>query len=220
VTLGIQPTEPATGFGYIQRGEQVQTIHGQPVYRVRRFVEKPQAATAQQYVQSGDYYWNSGIFIWKVSTILQEIRTLLPELHAQLMQIDAALGGPAADRTLKQTWAQIQPVTIDVGIMERSAQVRMLPLDVGWDDVGSWAALADILPHTADGNVVVRADHVGIDTTGSLIYGRGKMIATLGLRDMVVVETEDVILVCPRERAQDVRLLVDLLKTQGKTQYL
>jgi mannose-1-phosphate guanylyltransferase len=171
-------------------------------------------------VESGEYYWNSGIFIWKVSAILAEIRSLLPDLYRELMAIDGALGTPAASETLERVWRTICPVTIDVGILERAPRVWVLPLDVGWSDVGSWAALADILPADEQGNVILRAEHVGLDTTDSLIYSAGRLVATVGLHNMIVVDAGDVILVCPRDRAQEVRVLVDRLKQQHKTQYL
>jgi len=220
VTLGIQPTEPSTGFGYIHRGEQVGTVGDLPVFRVQRFVEKPSLPTAKEYVKSGEYYWNSGIFVWKAATILAEMKVLLPDLHDRLMQIEAAMGTPQEWEVLEEAWEAIRPVSIDVGVMERAQQVLVLPLDVGWSDVGDWATLADILPHDEDGNVVARADHVGLDTTGSLIYGSGRLIATLGLEDMIVVDTGDVVLVCPRDRTQDIRHLVERLKQQAKEEYL
>lgn len=220
VTLGIQPTYPATGFGYIHRGEQVATSNGLPVFRVRRFVEKPPLPKAREYLESGEYYWNSGIFIWKAATILDEMRVHLPELHAQLMRIGQALDDARAPEVLEEVWEQVRPVSIDVGVMERAGRVLVLPLDVGWSDVGDWAALADLFPQDEDGNVVVRAEHVGVDTTGCLVYGSGRLVATLGLKDLVIVDTGDVVLVCPKDRTQDVRLLVDRLRARGDDRYL
>lgn len=221
VTLGIQPTYPATGFGYIHRGEQVATLRGLPVFRVRRFVEKPPLPQAQAYLESGEYYWNSGIFIWRAATILEQIRLLLPDLHRQLVQIAAVLDSPRASEVLDEVWREVRPVSIDVGVMERARRVLVLPLDVGWSDVGDWAALADLLPRDEQGNVAVRTQHVGLDTTGTLIYGSGtRLVATLGLKDLVIVDTGDVLLICPKDRTQDVRLLVDRLREQGKEEYL
>ncbi|MBC7225493.1 MAG: mannose-1-phosphate guanyltransferase, partial [Anaerolineae bacterium] len=220
VTLGIQPTYPATGFGYIHRGEQVATSNGLPVFRVRRFVEKPPLPKAREYLESGEYYWNSGIFIWKAATILDEMRVHLPELHAQLMRIGQALDDARAPQVLEEVWEQVRPVSIDVGVMERAGRVLVLPLDVGWSDVGDWAALAALFPQDEDGNVVVRAEHVGVDTTGCLVYGSGRLVATLGLKDLVIVDTGDVVLVCPKDRTQDVRLLVDRLRARGDDRYL
>lgn len=220
VTLGIQPTYPATGFGYIHRGEQVATSNGLPVFRVRRFVEKPPLPKAREYLESGEYYWNSGIFIWKAATILEEMKAHLPELHGQLMRIDQALEDARAPQVLEEVWEQVRPISIDVGVMERAARVLVLPLDVGWSDVGDWAALADLFPQDEDGNVVVRTKHVGVDTTGCLVYGSGRLVATLGLKDLVIVDTGDVVLVCLKDRTQDVRLLVDRLRARGEDRYL
>ncbi len=221
VTLGIQPTHPATGFGYIHRGEQVATSRGLPVFRVRRFVEKPPLPQAQAYLESGEYYWNSGIFIWKAATILDQMKALLPDLHRQLMRIAAALDGPQASEVLEEVWREVCPVSIDVGVMERATQVLVLPLDVGWSDVGDWAALADLLPKDEQGNVVVRTPHVGLDTTGTLIYGSGeRLVATVGVKDLVIVDTGDVLLICPKDRTQDVRFLVERLRERGQEEYL
>ncbi|MGQ9584173.1 MAG: mannose-1-phosphate guanylyltransferase [Anaerolineae bacterium] len=220
VTLGIQPTSPNTGFGYIHRGEQVSSVGGLPVFRVKRFVEKPSLPKAEAYVASGEYYWNSGIFVWKVSTVLAEMEALLPDLYRQLVKVDEAAGTPRARQVLEEVWKSVRPVSIDVGVMERATRVCVLPLDVGWSDVGDWATLADLLPQDREGNAVVRAEHVGLDTHNTLVYGSGRLVATLGLESMVVVDTGDVVLVCPRERSQDVRHLVEKLKGQGKEQYL
>jgi mannose-1-phosphate guanylyltransferase len=220
VTLGIQPTGPSTAYGYIHRGEQVATEQSFPIFRVQRFVEKPPAATASEYVQSGEYYWNSGIFIWQVSTILGDMQLLLPDLHSKLTKIDADLTGPTAHATLLEHWSTIEPTTIDVGIMERADDVAVLPLDVGWNDVGSWSALAEILPRDEEDNVVIRADHLGLDTKNTVVYSSRRLIATIGLEDMIIVDTDDALLVCPQDRAQDVRKLVDRLKEQGKDRYL
>jgi mannose-1-phosphate guanylyltransferase len=220
VTLGIQPTGPSTAYGYIQRGAQVAVEQSFPIFRVRRFVEKPPADTAAEYVESGEYYWNSGIFIWQISTILEEMQRLLPDLHGQLTKIESDLTGPTAHDTLLEHWAHIEPATIDVGIMEEAENVAVLPLDVGWNDVGSWTALAEILPRDEEDNVVIRADHLGLDTKNTVVYSSRRLIATIGLEDMIIVDTDDVLLICPQDRAQDVRKLVDRLKEQGKNRYL
>ena len=128
------------------------------------------------------------------------------------MKIDADLAGPTARATLLEHWVPIEPTTIDVGIMERADDVAVLPLDVGWNDVGSWTALAEILPRDEEDNVVIRADHLGLDTKNTVVYSSRRLIATIGLEDMIIVDTDDALLVCPQDRAQDVRKLVDRLK--------
>jgi mannose-1-phosphate guanylyltransferase len=218
VTLGIQPNRPATGYGYIQRGERLAQVSGHDVYRVEKFTEKPDLTTAQAFIESGRYYWNSGMFIWKVSTILQEFKKLMPQLYAQLMEIDVALGTAEEQAVLERVWPQVENETIDYGIMERAEDVAVIPVGIGWSDVGSWATLLELLPADGDGNVVV-GQHIGLDTRGCLIHSSDRLVATIGLADMVVVDTEDALLVCPRERAQEVRDLVEKLKESGKKEY-
>jgi len=219
VTLGIKPNQPETGYGYIHRGELMETLVAQSVYRVAQFLEKPDEATATQFVQSGEYYWNSGIFAWKISTLWGEYKCYLPALCKQLEKISRALGTPRANATKTRVWSSVKSETIDVGIMEKSKRVAVLPIDVGWSDVGSWATLLDLLPGNRANNVVV-GDHVGVDTASSLLYSPNRLIATVGLSDMIVVDTEDAILVCPKSRAQEVKHLVEALKQNNKHKYL
>ncbi len=219
VTLGIQPSRPATGYGYIERAEKLAQVSGLDVYQVEQFTEKPDLPTAQAFVESGRYYWNSGMFIWKVSAILREFEKLMPRFYAQLMEIDAALGTAEERAVLERVWPQVENETIDYGIMERAEGVAVLPVDIGWSDVGSWATLFELLPADVEGNVVV-GQHVGLDTRACLIHGSRRLIATIGLEDMIVVDTEDALLVCPKGRAQEVRDLVRKLKESGREEYL
>jgi mannose-1-phosphate guanylyltransferase len=219
VTLGIQPNRPETGYGYIQRGELITRIGTQAVYRVARFLEKPNEATAREFVASGEHYWNSGIFAWKISTLWEEYARYQPELFAQLQTIGNALGTRRAKTTLARVWHTIKNETIDVGIMEKSQRVVTLPIDVGWSDVGSWATLLDLLPGDGNHNVV-QGEHVGVDTTASLIHSSHRLIATIGLKDMIIVDTEDALLVCPKDRAQEVKRIVEWLSENRKQKYL
>lgn len=219
VTLGIQPRNPETGYGYIHRGELIERLGEQPVYRVAEFVEKPDEETATRYVQSGEYYWNSGIFTWQIPTLWKEYVKFQPALSKQLDKIGRALGTPRAHSTLTRVWSSVPTETIDVGIMEKSQRAAVLPIDVGWSDVGSWATLLDLLPADLKTNVVV-GDHVGVDTQSSLLYSPNRLIATVGLSDMIVVDTDDAILVCPKSRAQEVKHLVEALKQNNKNKYL
>ncbi len=224
VTLGIQPDRPATGYGYIHRSEKLAEISGFDVYRVEEFTEKPDLATAQAFLESGRYYWNSGMFIWKVSTIMREFERLMPQLYAQLMEIDAALGTAEERAVLERVWPQVENETIDYGVMERAEDVAVIPVDIGWSDVGDWTALSEILPADSEGNVIARSSavgqHVGLDTKGCLIHASRRLVATIGLEDMIVVDTDDALLVCPKERAQEVRDLVRKLKESGREEYL
>lgn len=221
VTLGIKPTYAETGYGYIERGPLVHRVGGQPVYRVARFIEKPPAEQAASFVQGHHHYWNSGLFVWRLETIWAAFRRWLPELYGQLMAIAAAWGTAEQERVLAETWSQVQPISIDVGIMERAEDVVVVPAEMGWSDVGSWASLADIMAANEAGNVVLGgSEHLGLDTRNSLIYAPGRTVATIGVKDLIVVDAGDVLLICPKDRAQDVRQIVEELKRTGRTDLL
>ncbi len=218
VTLGIQPTEPQTGYGYIQRRAPLGQFNGFAAYEVERFVEKPQRATAEAYVQSGQYSWNAGIFVWRVDTIMAAFAEHLPQLHEELGAIERA-GGPSNPAAFGAVWDGIENITIDYGIMERARRIAVIPVDIGWSDVGDWDSLAELAAE--DQGQLVQGQHVGIDTANTLIYGNSdRLIATIGLDNFLVVDTGDALLVAPRDRAQDVKRIVDELKRQGRTDLL
>jgi mannose-1-phosphate guanylyltransferase len=219
VTLGIVPTHPATGYGYIRRGDGLGQVEGHHVYRVECFTEKPDWETAQSFVQSGRYFWNSGIFVWQVSVILSEIRRLMPNLYAQLMEIEPALDTPRQTEVLERVWRDVRPVPVDIGIMERAEDVVVVPADIGWSDVGCWTSVADLSQADAHGNVA-QGEHVVLDCRDTLVYSSGRLVAALGLEGMVVVETQDAVLVCPKDRAQDVKQIVEQLKREAREKYL
>jgi mannose-1-phosphate guanylyltransferase len=219
VTLGIKPGYPEKGYGYIQQSEALMKVEGHDVYRVKKFTEKPDRATAEEFVQSGEYYWNSGIFIWKVSAILGEIQRLMPDLYAQLQEIETALGTEDERAVLEWVWKTVKYETVDFGIMEKAKDVAVVPADIGWSDIGSWAALFNLLPVDERNNVVI-GKHMGVDTTDSLIYSPRRLIATVGVKDLVIVDTDDAVLICPRDRAQEVRALVDQLRENRQHEYL
>ena len=219
VTLGIRPTYPETGYGYVQRGEPLRAVDGIEAYRVARFAEKPDGATAEQFLRTGEYAWNSGMFIWQVERILGEMEQHMPELYAGLIEIERSLGTPEADRILAQVWPNLPNKTIDYGIMEKAKRVAVLPVEIGWNDVGSWAAVYDVLPHDEHDNAVV-GRHLTTGTRGSLVYAPKRLVATFGLEDMIVVDTEDVILIGPRSQSQDVKQLVAMFQAQEKAEAL
>lgn len=219
VTLGITPAYPETGYGYVERGPELVTLDGMTVYRVLRFTEKPNHETAARFVESGHFSWNSGMFIWRADSILDEIARQMPELSAQLAVIAASLGRPDEQAAFAQVWMQIRSETIDFGVMEGALDTVVLPVDIGWNDVGSWAALADELPANEQGNVV-QGPHILFDTHDSFIFSEHRLIATIGLRHMIVVDTADALLICPRERAQEVKKITELLIERGMTAYL
>jgi mannose-1-phosphate guanylyltransferase len=216
VTIGIQPSFASTGYGYIEY--DMNSGQGS-VYEVSRFVEKPDRERAEAYLRSGNYLWNSGMFVWKVSTIISQFERFLPRIYKQMQRYAAAMGTEAEAAALKEAYEEIQPISIDYGILERSNEVLVLPGDFGWNDVGSWDALASVFPPDPNGNVV-KADYLGLDTKGCVIYGQDEFVATIGLRDMIVVHTSDALLVCPKDRAHDVKEIVAALRKKGRDELL
>ena len=211
VTLGIQPKSPSIGFGYIHHGPLIGNVNSFPVFEVERFIEKPDLAAAKQMVESGDYSWNSGMFIWQANRILQEFESQMPDFYSQLMEIDTALDSPEYSSVLGRIWPRIVKTTIDYGIMEGAHKVVVIPVDLGWTDIGSWGSLFGILSSDTDNNVFI-GQHLNIDSKGTLVYGGKRLVAVMGVKDLVIVDTDDVLMVCSRDREQDVKSLVELLK--------
>jgi mannose-1-phosphate guanylyltransferase len=226
VTLGISPTGPDTGYGYIHRGELRGEYGGREAFHVLAFKEKPEAKQAQEYVTDGNYAWNSGMFISTTQKLLEEFENQMPELYAGLQEIKRAFNTDNHQDVLKRVWDRLESETIDYGVMEGASSVSVLPADdLGWCDVGGWARLFEVLDPDAQGNIFHAIDNLVVDTKGTLIYqerepGSNRLITTLGLEDLVIVDTVDVILVCDREQAERVKHLVKLLEEQGKGQYL
>lgn len=223
VTLGISPTYAATGYGYIERGDERGSYEGHRAYRVLSFKEKPSAEVARAYVLDGRHYWNSGMFVWRADRLREEIARQLPELEAGLLSIAEQVGRGAGPEELAALWTALPSQTIDYGVMEHARQVSVIPADdLGWCDIGSWDRLFEILPHDAAGNVVLGAgDPLMIDTHDSLVFGQeaGRLVVTLGVEGLLVIEAGDVLLVCPKSRAEDVRGIVERLASGGRVEY-
>ncbi len=223
VTLGITPTYPATGYGYIQRGEHLGTYQGLDAYRVQQFTEKPALSEAINMLSSGEYAWNSGMFIWCVERIMEEFSRHMPQLAAQLEEIAAVWGTADQEPTLQKVWPEILPETVDFGIMEKADRVAVIPAeDLAWRDVGSWDALFELLASKETGNVIRGAEHIGFDTSGTLIdtTENPRTVVTIGIEDMVVVDVGDILLICKKKQAQRVREVVKELKKRGRTEFL
>ena len=217
VTLGIQPTYPATGYGYIRNGDPIGSYRGVDVFDVLEFLEKPDQTTAQSLVADGNNSWNSGMFFWSVEQILGEFARQMQDLYSSLMRIQADMDSDRAEQTIQSVWSSVEPETIDYGIMENAEKVAVIPaLDLGWSDVGSWDSLFGLLGKNESGNIIKGITHLGIDTESSLIFGdnRDRLVATIGLENVVIVDTDDVLLVCNKDRAQEVRDIVRTLKEQ------
>lgn len=219
MTLGVQPTYAATGYGYIKVGEPLPTPAAPDAHQVVQFTEKPGADVAAEMLASGQYLWNCGIFVWKAATIAQEIRQHLPALWQGIQAYIAMVQAGASSEALHHQYAQLPSVSIDNGVLEHSARVGVLPVTWAWSDMGSWRALADLHPADHAGNVVI-GQHLGRDATGLVIYSPDKLVATIGLSNLIVVHTDDVLLICDKERDQEIRDLVAMLQQRGQIEYL
>jgi mannose-1-phosphate guanylyltransferase len=222
VTLGIHPASPSTGYGYIQQGAAFgsgRAMGDFPVFHLQRFTEKPDLETARRMLESGEYSWNSGMFIWEVERIMGEFQRQMPEFYAQLAQVEAVLGTPDYEAEIGRIWPQVGKQTIDYGVMEGARDAAVIPVDIGWSDVGSWASLLDLLTPDSHGNTV-RGTHAGIDTDNTLVFGDTRLIATIGIKDMVIVDTPDALLICPKDREQEVREMVRKLEKEGFKNWL
>jgi len=224
VTLGITPNHPSTAYGYIQQGPPLPAEYRYPAYTVSSFREKPDDATAQSFIRSGGYSWNSGMFVWRAATILAETRRQMPELARALEIIAAAWGSEQQDQVLKDRWQELAAETIDYGVMEKAQRVAVLPAGgLGWSDVGSWQSLFEVLLPDMSGNIAAHdAQHLAHETNNTLVYGvnRDRLIVTIGVDDMVVVDAEDILLVCKADQSQQVRDVVEHLRIHRQEKYL
>jgi mannose-1-phosphate guanylyltransferase len=214
VTMGVRPTSPHTGMGYIQVGAPIGTFSGRIAHRAQRFVEKPDRDTAERYIQEG-YVWNPGMFVWRVPVVLREFERHLPQMHAGLNAYSEKCSALAGPESLREAYASLPVETIDYGIMERAERVATIPVSFGWSDVGGWSELFQIAPKDAAGNVV-RGEHVGIDTRDVLVHGAGRPVFTIGVHDLVIVDLPDALLVCDRARSEQVKALVEQLQRDGR----
>lgn len=222
VTLGITPTTPSTAYGYIQQGAPLDQKFNYPAYTVKRFTEKPDEKTAQQLIRTGDHSWNSGMFVWKTEQILAEFSRQMPALDAVLKRI-AEADGPQRESVIKSLWPSLRVETIDYGVMENAKNVAVLPASgLGWSDVGSWDSLFEVLLPDMTGNIAINGQHLALETHNTLIYGEGteRLIVTIGIDDVVVVDTGDVLLICKSDQSQQVREVVAHLKKHRQERYL
>lgn len=219
VTIGINPTYPATGYGYIQVNSRVEEVNNLAVFKVKTFAEKPDLPTARRFLESGDFFWNSGMFIWRVKAILKEIEESLPELYDSLMEIEKYLGTKSQNEVIRKVYCQIKSISIDYGVMEQSQNVYVLKGEFNWNDVGSWEEVFKVLPHDEDNNVVI-GNHFTKDTKGCLIDSTSRFIATLGIENLIIVDAGDALLICRRDMAQNVKELVEAMKRKNLDQFL
>jgi mannose-1-phosphate guanylyltransferase len=219
VTFGIRPAYPATGYGYIERGDELAVRQGVPYNRVKSFREKPSLDVAESFLAAGHYFWNAGIFVWRAATILDLLRANQPKIANAVERIADVWDTPAREETLAHEYNKLDKISIDYAVMEKAPQVLMVEAPFNWDDVGSWLALERRLPQDAYDNTVL-ANHLGIDTKSCIIVGdRDKLIATLGVEDLIIIQDGDAILVCRRRDEGRIKLLVDQLKQRGLEKY-
>ncbi len=218
VTLGIQPTYPETGYGYICH-EKEPAYPEAHAYPVERFVEKPDRETAERYLASGHYLWNSGMFIWKVSTIQAKMAQYMPEAAKGLKSIQDAIGTPEQEAVLDREFRNLPSESVDYGIMEKANHIYTIPGDFGWDDVGSWLAVERIRPADSQGNVL-EGNVVAVNTSRSTIQGGKKLIAAVGLENLIVVDTEDAILICSKNHAGEIKKVLEELRNRDCLEYL
>ena len=217
VVLGIPPTRPDTGFGYIERIGEALHAKEFPAFVVKRFTEKPAPDLAQQYVASGNYHWNAGMFFWRVSTFLDNLKKFLPKTHAALEHLGASIGTRGYERILRRVYPALENISVDYAILEPAtrqegpAQVFVIPAEIGWSDIGSWAAVYELLAKQPGENVLAGPGHT-LDASGNFLYSPEKFVAAIGVRDLVVVETSDALLIVPHDRAQDVGKVVKWLE--------
>jgi mannose-1-phosphate guanylyltransferase len=227
VVLGVPPTRPETGYGYIERGGVVARPRGVAAYSVRRFTEKPALQLARRYAASGKYFWNAGMFFWRVSTFLDNLKRYLPATHAAILTLGQTIGTPRYASALRRIYPRLESISVDYAVMEpatrsRSGQassVSVIPAKVGWSDIGSWAAVYELLAAKPNANVSAGAAFT-LDASGNYIWSPKKFVAAIGVRDLVLVDTPDALLLCSRERSQDVGKIVKWLEEKGRKNLL
>lgn len=207
VTMGITPTRPESGYGYIEKGEAI----GDGTYRVKRFTEKPNVDVAKSFLEKGNYLWNSGMFVWRADRLLREIKKYLPDLYKSLMKIYEAIGTPDEERIINEEYSNIDGISIDFGVMQRTHRAVVLDTDFVWDDIGSFTSLERFLNKDENSNVISSGETSLLDVQGTTILGDKRLVAAIGLKDMLIVDTEDVVLVCPKDRCQEIKDMVKKL---------
>jgi len=220
VTLGIMPTYPSTGFGYIERGAKMDVRHGLDVFHARRFTEKPKQDVAEAYLADGRHSWNSGMFIMKCRVGLHEFERQQPEFAAALARLAPTIGSPAYDDALRAAWEIAPKKSIDYAIMEGAERLAVIPVDIDWSDIGSWASLLDILPKDERGNAFYGDGVLAIETSNTLVRTSDRFIAVMGLKDVVVVDTPDALLVCSLDRVADLKQIVERLRLERRDDLL
>jgi len=219
ITLGIVPASAETGYGYIEAGDQVGTVQEHKFHKVTSFHEKPDVERAKDYLDKGNFFWNSGIFVWQAEAILAEMKNYLPGLYKDLHRLKPFLDTDRLYQEINHIYPDLESISIDYGVMEKADSVLMIPADFGWNDLGSWAAMAQIWPKD-DQNNARQGEIMAMESRGNVVFCQEKLCVLLGVDDLIVVDTEDALLVCPVNRAQDIGKILDVMKQRGMEQYL
>jgi len=219
ITFGVNPTSAETGYGYIEKGDLLEKRDEIEFIKVKRFVEKPDFTTAQDYVDSGNFFWNSGMFMWKTSTIIDKFKLYIPDIYNRLIKIKEVVGTENFSEVLEKEFPEMDKISIDYAVMENEPNTIVIPLNISWSDIGSWTSLKDAL--IADHkDHFVRGEHIDFGSRNLLVYGSNKLITTIGIKDLIIIDTEDAILICDQDKSQLVSDIVKRLEEKGKIRSL
>jgi mannose-1-phosphate guanylyltransferase len=219
ITIGIVPTRPDTGFGYIQFDNNINKSYESGIFKVKKFTEKPNLEIAEQFLKSGDFLWNSGMFIMRIDVLLEQYKKHLPDLYNALKSLSGKFSNSNFENELEETYKKINSVSIDYGIMEKATDVLVIKGDFGWNDLGSWNAVYLLSAKDENGNATV-GEHICINSNNSYIYSPNKLVATIGIDDLIIINSDDALLICKREKSQEVKDVVDILKSKHKDELL
>ncbi len=220
VTMGIRPTRPETAYGYIETGKRIDGSWSIPTYKIKRFTEKPNREKAQEFIDKGTYLWNSGMFIWKATVLLKQYKKFLTDMYQCLKRMSDHLGTPEEARIVEEEYDKIDGISIDYGILEKTWDVYVMECSFYWDDIGNWTALERYMTTDENGNSV-KGRYTVLDTHNCILYGDKRLVAALGVEDLIIVETDDVVLVCKKDRDQDIKLLIkELQKDNENNRYV
>ncbi len=218
IPIGIRATRADVGYGYIECGEVIDTFQGKNLWQVNRFTEKPDLQEAKQFVSQANYLWNANMFVWKVGTILKLYEQHLPTMYAQLQEIAAAIETPQQQETIDRVYPTMEHVAIDYAIIEKAECIAAMAADIGWSDIGDWTRLKDELSEMEQDNIVIHAEHLPLKTTNTLVYAEraGKLVATIGVDNLIIVDTEDALLIADKYHSAEVKDVVKKLQDRNK----
>lgn len=220
LTIGINPTSPNVNYGYIQMDSQIENSGDFKVFSVKEFKEKPDLKTAKKYVASWEYLWNAGIFLWNASHFMNLVKKNLPNTNKVMSKIKKSIGKPEYEKVLKEEYAKVEKTTVDYAIIEKTKNIIVIPGDFGWSDIGTWGSILEVLSKKEEKNIIVKGNHIGVNNSNVMVLGNDKLIATVGLKDVVVIDLPDVTLVCNSKRSHEIKDLLQQLKDRGLENYL